>query len=36
MLMETAGWTQAPVGVRTRQPVTREIVAEDLDLPVRG
>jgi DNA-binding SARP family transcriptional activator len=36
MLMETAGWTQPPVGFRSRQPVTREIVAEDLDLPVRG
>jgi DNA-binding SARP family transcriptional activator len=31
-LMETAGWTQAPAN--RRQPVTREIVSEDLDLPL--
>jgi DNA-binding SARP family transcriptional activator len=36
MLMETAGWSQAPAERRRRPPVTREIVAEDLDLPVRG
>jgi DNA-binding SARP family transcriptional activator len=35
MLMESAGWTQAPAN-RGRRPVTREIVGEDLDLPVRG
>ncbi len=35
MLMETAGWTQASAGGRRRQPVTREIVSEDLDLPLR-
>ncbi len=35
MLMETAGWTQAPTGRRRGQPVTREIVGEDLDLPLR-
>jgi hypothetical protein len=34
-LMETAGWSEAPA-VRGRPPVTREIVREDLDLPVRG
>jgi hypothetical protein len=34
-LMETAGWSEAPA-VRDRPPVTREIVREDLDLPVRG
>jgi len=33
MLMETAGWTQAPSN-RARPPVTREIVSEDLDLPL--
>jgi DNA-binding SARP family transcriptional activator len=32
MLMETAGWTQPPAN--RRQPVTREIVSEDLDLPL--
>jgi hypothetical protein len=36
MLMETAGWSQAPAERRRRPPVTREIVADDLDLPVRG
>jgi hypothetical protein len=30
MLMDTAGWTQAPIN--RRQPMTREIVGEDLDL----
>jgi DNA-binding SARP family transcriptional activator len=35
-LMETAGWTQAPANRGRRPPVTREIVGEDLDLPVRG
>jgi DNA-binding SARP family transcriptional activator len=35
-LMETAGWTQAPAARERRQPLTREIVGEDLDLPVRG
>jgi DNA-binding SARP family transcriptional activator len=34
MLMETAGWTQAPARRGHRQPVTREIVEEDLDLPL--
>jgi DNA-binding SARP family transcriptional activator len=36
MLLETAGWTEAPVARAGRAPVTREIVGEDLDLPVRG
>ena len=36
MLMETAGWSQAPADRGRRQPVTREIVQEDLDLRVRG
>jgi hypothetical protein len=36
MLMETAGWTQAPHDRGGRPPATREIVSEDLDLPVRG
>ncbi|HEY7482563.1 MAG TPA: AAA family ATPase [Gemmatimonadales bacterium] len=35
-LLETAGWTEVPAGGRIRPPVTREIVGEDLDLPVRG
>ena len=33
-LLETAGWSAAPE--RRPMPVTREIVSEDLDLPVRG
>ena len=36
ILMESAGWSQAPADRGRRQPVTREIVREDLDLPVRG
>ena len=36
VLMETAGWTEAPATRERRQPLTREIVGEDLDLPVRG
>ncbi len=35
-LTETAGWSEAPATPRGRPPVTREIVREDLDLPVRG
>ncbi len=35
-LTETAGWSEAPAARRGRPPVTREIVGEDLDLPVRG
>ncbi|CAN5871318.1 hypothetical protein BH24GEM1_BH24GEM1_18710 [soil metagenome] len=35
-LMETAGWSEAPAVRHGRPPVTREIVGEDLDLPVRG
>jgi hypothetical protein len=35
-LMETAGWSEAPSARRGRPPITREIVSEDLDLPVRG
>ena len=35
MLMETAGWSEAPAARFRRQPATREIVGEDLDLPVR-
>ena len=35
-LMEAAGWSEAPQGSRARQPATREIVGEDLDLPVRS
>ncbi|MGH7498425.1 MAG: ATP-binding protein [Gemmatimonadales bacterium] len=33
-LLEAAGWSAAPE--RRPMPVTREIVSEDLDLPVRG
>ena len=33
-LLEAAGWTAMPE--RSPNPVTREIVTEDLDLPVRG
>ena len=35
-LMETAGWSEAPPARAGRPPVTREIVGEDLDLPVRS
>jgi DNA-binding SARP family transcriptional activator len=35
-LLETAGWSQVPAGRPHRPPATREIVSEDLDLPVRG
>jgi hypothetical protein len=35
-LMETAGWSEAPAARHVRSPITREIVGEDLDLPVRG
>ena len=35
-LMETAGWSEPPVKRGGRPPVTREIVGEDLDLPVRS
>ena len=34
-LMETAGWSEAPAAHGVRPPVTREIVGEDLDLPLR-
>jgi predicted ATPase len=33
-LLETAGWSEAPAGIG-RSPATREIVGEDLDLPLR-
>ena len=36
VLLETAGWTEAPAAGGVRPPVTREIVREDLDLPLRG
>jgi hypothetical protein len=35
-LLETAGWREVPAGTPRGLPATREIVAEDLDLPVRG
>jgi hypothetical protein len=35
-LLETAGWSEVPPGTPRGLPATREIVGEDLDLPVRG
>jgi hypothetical protein len=35
-VLEVAGWSEAPQGVRAGGPITREIVGEDMDLPVRG
>jgi hypothetical protein len=35
-LMETAGWSEAPAPHGGRPPITREIVGEDLDLPLRS
>jgi predicted ATPase len=35
-LLETAGWHEVPPGTPRGLPATREIVPEDLDLPVRG
>jgi predicted ATPase len=35
VLMEMAGWSEAPAAHARQPPVTREIVGEDLDLPVR-
>jgi DNA-binding SARP family transcriptional activator len=35
VLMEAAGWSETPPAQRSRPPITREIVGEDLDLPVR-
>ncbi len=34
-VLERAGWSEVPAGARRGLPVTREIVQEDLDLPVR-
>jgi DNA-binding SARP family transcriptional activator len=34
-LMEVAGWREVPADRHDRRPTTREIVGEDLDLPVR-
>jgi DNA-binding SARP family transcriptional activator len=36
VLLEAAGWTEAPAAHAGRAPVTREIVGEDLDLPLSG
>jgi predicted ATPase len=36
VLLEAAGWTAAPAAHAGRAPVTRELVGEDLDLPLRG
>jgi DNA-binding SARP family transcriptional activator len=33
-VLEMAGWSEAPAAART--PITRELIPEDLDLPVRG
>jgi DNA-binding SARP family transcriptional activator len=35
-LMEVAGWREVPSDRTNRRPTTREIVGEDLDLPVRA
>jgi DNA-binding SARP family transcriptional activator len=35
-LTEAAGWSEVPAGRRGLAPTTREIVGEDLDLPVRA
>ena len=35
-LLESAGWSEASLRGRARPPAMREIVSEDLDLPVRG
>jgi predicted ATPase len=35
-VLEVAGWSEAPPGLRPGGPITREIVGEDMDLPVRG
>jgi DNA-binding SARP family transcriptional activator len=35
-VLEVAGWSEAPPGIRAGGPITREIVGDDLDLPVRG
>jgi hypothetical protein len=34
--MEVAGWREVPTDRTNRPPTTREIVGEDLDLPVRA
>jgi predicted ATPase len=36
LLMEVAGWREVPTDRSSRRPTTREIVGEDLDLPVRA
>jgi DNA-binding SARP family transcriptional activator len=36
VLMEVAGWREVPTDRTNRPPTTREIVGEDLDLPVRA
>ena len=35
-VLEVAGWSEVPAAVSRAIPVTREIVREDLDLPVKG
>jgi hypothetical protein len=35
-VLEVAGWSEAPQGIRAGGPITREIVGEDMDLPMRG
>ncbi|HEU5042324.1 MAG TPA: AAA family ATPase, partial [Gemmatimonadales bacterium] len=35
-VLEVAGWSEVPATVARAIPVTREIVQEDLDLPVKG
>jgi hypothetical protein len=34
-VLELAGWSEPPPRVRAGGPITREIVGEDMDLPVR-
>jgi DNA-binding SARP family transcriptional activator len=35
-VLEVAGWSEVPAAVSRAIPITREIVREDLDLPVKG
>ena len=35
-VLEVAGWSEVPATLARAIPVTREIVREDLDLPVKG
>ena len=35
-ILEVAGWREVPADIRPGGPATREIVKDDLDLPVKG